>query len=227
VKRSKGEITSEQLRQTKAELHRQAQQLEMDREAHAEKLAAARLAEQLQAVRQEKREEAAERGENLPAHRPSTYTEEEAAALCQWISEGRSLRSWCATAGRQAFTVYSWLRERPDFAHRYAQAHEDRTDSLADEILEIADSVSGTESIAAVQAARLQVEARKWIAAKLRPGKWGDVQRVETTGNVTFNLAVGRQTTAVPVIDADASGNPLIRNGNPARLADCESDSQP
>jgi hypothetical protein len=214
VRKSKGMITSEQLTATKAELHRQAQQLEIDKEAHAEKLAAASLAEQLQAVRQEKRQEGAERGESLPAHRPSTYTEEEATALCQWIAEGRSLRSWCTTAGRQPFTVYSWLRERPDFAHRYALAHEDRTDSLADEILEIADSVAGTESIAAVQAARLQVEARKWIASKLRPTKYGDKQIVEQQGNVTFNLAVGRQATAVPTLDADAAGNPLIVNGN-------------
>lgn len=228
-RKSKGEITSEQLKATKAELAKQAQQLELDKEALSEKLAAANLAEQLHALRTEQRHREQQEGAKLPAHRPSSYTEEEATALCQWISEGNSLRSWCRNTGRTQFAVYSWLRERPDFASRYARAHEDRTDSLADEILDIADSVSGTESVAAVQAARLQVEARKWIAGKLRPQKWGDKQIIEQQGNVTFSLATGRPGPQTPVLQADIVGKPLISlgqqtpSGQQTPLTDCES----
>lgn len=212
---TKGEITAEQLSATKAELARLAQDLTLREERHAENQAAARLAEQLRAVREERRAERA--GEKLPAHRPSSYTDEEADALCRWIAEGKSLRSWCLHTGREAFTVYSWLRQRPDFASRYAQAHDDRSDSLADEIIEIADAVADTDSIAAVQAAKLRVETRKWVSAKLRPQKWGDKQVIENTGSVTFQLGIPARRTAVDAqdatavaIDTDADGKPLI-----------------
>jgi len=172
-------------------------------------LAAANLAEQLKAVQQEKKREIQERGEKLPAHRPSSYTEEEAQALCEWITNGRSLSSWCRQAGRSAFIVYGWMRSEPDFARRYAQAHEDRTDTMADDIIEIADQVAGTDNIAAVQAAKLRIETRKWIASKLKPQKYGEKQLVETSGQVTFQLGVPNRTIditpASPVLPRSTS----------------------
>jgi hypothetical protein len=228
-----GEVTAEQLRATKAELSRFAQQLSIREEALAEKSAAASLAEQLRIAREDKRAE--RKGEKLPAHRPSGYTEEEATALCQWIAEGKSLRSWCQQAGRSTsmFTVYGWLRDRPDFSRRYAQAHDDRSDSLADEIIEIADAVADSDSIAAVQAAKLRVETRKWVSAKLKPGKWGDKQTVEQTGTVTFQLGIPARSTAVPLqsatavpIEHGADGKPLISQEVSPDPADSQSDSR-
>jgi hypothetical protein len=86
------------------------------------------------------------------------------------------------------------MRTQPDFARRYAQAHEDRTDTMADDLLEIADQTEGTDSIAAVQAAKLRIETRKWIASKLKPQKYGEKQLVETSGQVTFQLGVPNRT---------------------------------
>ena len=191
---TKGEIKSEELQALKKELARQAFDLEHERDRHSEKLAADSLAEQLKALRQERAEEKRKGGEKLPAHRPASYTEEEGDALCQWISNGKSLNSWCRQTGRSAFIVYSWMRSEPTFARRYAQAHEDRTDTMADEIIDIADQTEGTDSIAAVQAAKLRIETRKWIAAKLKPQRYGDKQLVETSGNVTFQLGVPTRT---------------------------------
>jgi len=195
---TKGEIKSEELVALKKEIARQSMDLELERERHSEKLAAADLAQQLQALRQERAEEQKrelqERGEKLPAHRPSSYTEEEAQALCEWITNGHSLSSWCRQTGRSAFIVYGWMRSESDFARRYAQAHQDRTDTMADDLLEIADETAGTDSIAAVQAAKLRIETRKWIAAKLKPSKYGEKQLVETSGSVTFQLGVPNRT---------------------------------
>lgn len=185
---TKGEIKSEELLALKKEIARQSMDLELERERLSEKMAADKLAEQLRAIRQERAEE--RKGEKLPAHRPSTYTEEEGQALCEWITNGHSLSSWCRQTGRSAFVVYGWMRSESDFARRYAQAHEDRTDTMADDLLEIADDVAGTDSIAAVQAAKLRIETRKWIAAKLKPQRYGEKQMVETSGNVTFQLGV-------------------------------------
>ena len=192
---TKGEIKSDELRALKSEINRQAMDVELERERLAEKLAAASLAEQLQAIRQERAEE--RKGEKLGRGRPSTYTEEEGQALCQWISNGQSLQSWCRQAGRDAYTIYGWMRERADFSRAYAQAHEDRTDTMADHMLEIADDVEGSDSVAAVSAAKLRIETRKWIASKLKPQKYGEKQLVETSGQVTFQLGVPNRTVDI------------------------------
>ena len=212
---TRGEVRSDELRALKSEINRQAMDVELERERLAEKLAAADLAEQLRAIRQERAEE--RRGEKLPAHRPSTYTEEEGQALCEWITNGHSLNSWCRATGRSAYSVYGWMRSEPDFARRYAQAHEDRTDTLADDMLEIADEMAGSDSIAAVSAAKLRIETRKWIASKLKPVKYGEKQLVETSGQVTFQLGVPSRTIDItPPTRSITSSTP-----------DCESVSQP
>lgn len=74
----------------------------------------------------------------------------------------------------------------------YARAREDQADTLADQIIQIADTpmlgvktktddegnVETTEGDM-IEHRRLQVDARKWIAAKLKPKKYAD--RVDTT----------------------------------------------
>jgi hypothetical protein len=137
--------------------------------------------------------------------RPSEYSVEEADKICAWIGEGRSLRSYCRLEHRSLETVYRWLRERRDFRERYARAHDDRADSLADEICDIADEVaSGT--LEQIQAARLRVDARKWVASKLKPAKWGEYQPNTTSAPVIFNLGIRSTHTQPPTIDA----KPLI-----------------
>lgn len=136
--------------------------------------------------------------------RPSDYTEEEADRICAWIAEGRSLRSYCRLEHRGLDTVYRWLREQREFRERYARAHDDRADSLADEIVDIADEAA-SGSMEEIQAARLRVDARKWVAAKLKPTKWGDYQADTAKTNITFNIGIRTTHSQPPTIDC----NPL------------------
>lgn len=148
--------------------------------------------------------------------RPSSYTDERADELCTWIATGNSLRSFCKIHGMEANTVYRWMRERPDFQQRYAHAHEDRADSLADEMCDIADEVAANGgSIEAVQAARLRIDTRKWIASKLRPGRWGEVQAPKAQTAVTFKIGLplmmdrgggGITIDATPAVEALPDG---------------------
>lgn len=140
--------------------------------------------------------------------RPSGFTPEESDLICTWIAEGKSLRSYCREHAREMCTVYKWLREEKDFAQRYARAHDDRADSLADEIVDIADeAVGGTNDD--IQAARLRIDARKWVSSKLKPQKWGEKVEIEQKSHVTFNLAPLRRVvdvtphSAVPTIAAE------------------------
>jgi hypothetical protein len=76
------------------------------------------------------------------------------------------------------------LRDHPEFAEQYTRAREIQADKLFDEILEIADeretdtilTVDGRELVNhdAIARAKLRVDARKWMAGKLRPKVYGD-----------------------------------------------------
>ena len=89
-------------------------------------------------------------------------------------------------------TIYKWLGDNEQFAKDYARSKEEQADFLAEEMLEIADDDSldvgftddGKPFVKGenIQRARLRVDTRKWIAAKLKPKKYGDKISQEITG---------------------------------------------
>ena len=99
------------------------------------------------------------------------------ARICERIAAGESLRSICRDQGMPpAAMIRHWLGESEAFRAAYTRAREDRADVLADEIIEIADRAEGPT------AARLQVEARKWAAAKLAPKRYGEKPAPDPSG---------------------------------------------
>ena len=149
---------------------------------------------------QELTKQAIKQAQPVKRGRPSSYTPEEGDRLCCWIVEGKSLRSYCKTYNRGIESIYRWLRENGEFRERYARAHVDRADTLADEILDISD-MAECDDMAQVQKARLQVEARKWIASKLKPSKWGEGDKNTARSNVTFNIDLNASTPNPITID--------------------------
>lgn len=135
--------------------------------------------------------------------RPSKFTEELALAICSIIASGESLRKLCQRPGMPHIdTVREWLIQKPLFSAQYARAREAQADLLADEIIEIADDKSqdildiaeGGDSrmitnSAAVQRAKLQVDARKWKASQMAPKRWGQ-QQTQVTGPDGGALAI-------------------------------------
>ena len=117
---------------------------------------------------------------------PSTYTPELAAAICEHIAAGKSLRTIAALDGMPAqSTIMVWLDgKHPDFTEQYARAREAQADKLAEEILSIADDgrsdtyldAEGNEKTdnEAIQRSKLRVDTRKWLASKMAPKKYGD-----------------------------------------------------
>jgi hypothetical protein len=109
--------------------------------------------------------------------RPSKYSEKIADDICERLANGESLRRICLTPNypRQA-TVFRWLASNDVFREQYVRAREAQADVLADEIIDIADGkradYEGGEKDVARD--RLSVDARKWIAAKLKPKVYGD-----------------------------------------------------
>lgn len=122
--------------------------------------------------------------------RPSDYCEETALLVCERLVEGQSLRKICRDEEMPGIaTVFRWLDAHAKFREQYARAREAQADTLADEITDIADDASsdyydrpvGTEGetdrvvdAEHINRSRLRVDARKWIASKLKPRKYGD-----------------------------------------------------
>ena len=108
--------------------------------------------------------------------------------ICERLVEGESLRSICRDPDMPAIsTVFRWMRLVPEFSEQYAAARDAQADTLADEILEIADDSRndwmekhGSDSTGwqlngeHYQRARLRVDTRKWIASKLKPKRYSD-----------------------------------------------------
>ena len=133
-----------------------------------------------------------------PGGRPTTFSDEIGAVLCARIADGESLRSICAEEEMpDKATVFRWLAvpELSEFRDQYARAREQQADALFDEILEIADDARndwmerrGEEDAGWVangehiQRSKLRIDARKWMAGKLRPKVYGDKSVIEGPG---------------------------------------------
>ena len=121
--------------------------------------------------------------------RPSSFTQEIADTICNRLADGDSLRVICSDDDMPArSSVFKWLAERPEFADQYAHARDAQADALADDILQIADTELDP------QRARVRVDARKWLAAKMKPKKYGDQMRTELTGEGGGALVIGIST---------------------------------
>lgn len=109
----------------------------------------------------------------------STYTDEIAAEICSRVISGRSLDSIGEDQDMPSVScIYSWLRKYPLFEAEYARARDIRSDRLGNEIIRIADTEPDP------QKARNMIDARKWVAARMTPRKWGDRVEVEHSGTV-------------------------------------------
>jgi hypothetical protein len=113
-------------------------------------------------------------------------------SICEALSTSSiGLNKSCKNHSVSPTSFYAWIKEDSELLNKYTRARENQADFMADEIIEIADDKSGdnisTENgtIANnefINRSRLRVEARKWIAAKLKPKKYGDKLDVTTDG---------------------------------------------
>jgi hypothetical protein len=98
--------------------------------------------------------------------------------ICENISAGKSLRSICTEHKISHRGVFIWLRVDEEFRKQYARARKEQADTLFDEILEIVDGADDPD----VQSRRLRMDARKWMAGKMRPKKYGDTIQQKISG---------------------------------------------
>ena len=139
-------------------------------------------------------------------HGNSMYSENLAAQFCAHIAEGYTLREIQKMPGMPTiYTVFQWLADerKPEFKQLYARAREAQAEMMADEIVSISDETDVASVMTpdgavdlkldatAVARNRLRVDARKWVAAKLLPKKYGDKLGVDHGGNINLTVNTG------------------------------------
>lgn len=124
-----------------------------------------------------------------------TFSQELFDRICERMADGESLRAICIDSDMPSTsTVMRWLAADVSdsgvdgpLREQYARAREAQADAIFDEILDIADNaandwmerngqddegyrVNGEH----IQRSRLRIDARRWMAGKLKPKVYGD-----------------------------------------------------
>lgn len=153
-----------------------------------------------------------DKAEKRKGGRPTLYSIDVCKKICFLIStSSHGLNKICKDNDDlpEISTVYNWLNDesKKEFLDMYARAREEQADYLADEILEIADDSKNdtitkvgqggkeyeAENTEWVNRSKLRVESRKWIAAKLKPRKYGDKMQTELSGSLDLKQITGME----------------------------------
>lgn len=128
------------------------------------------------------------------------YSTDQKEAILQGIflkiADGSSARQAIIESEISNAAFFEWLLKdtSKQYAESYARACEIRAEKLTDEILQIADEANadivGVDEKTgkpivngeAINRSRLKVDARKWLAGKLAPKKYGDKIDVTSKG---------------------------------------------
>ena len=109
-------------------------------------------------------------------------TPEFAEILLDAIAGGMTLKEVCESNDLSKTTVLRWLSN--EYLDQYARALRVRADMQAEEIIEIADKTYTTNE--ELTAAKMRIDARKWLMSKMAPKKYGD--KVELEHDVSDEL---------------------------------------
>jgi len=114
------------------------------------------------------------------------------AEICARTAECVPMRTIAAEIGVDWSTLSLYINATPERIQQYTRAREAQADKLAEDILAIADDgMSDTYTDAegnertnqeVIARSRLRVDARKWLAGKMAPKKYGDKIAAEITG---------------------------------------------
>lgn len=114
---------------------------------------------------------------------------------------GETLTAICADESMpDRVTVWRWCEANEEFRNAYARARDEQVETFVDQTIDISDDARndwmarlGDEDAGEgwvangehIQRSRLRVDTRKWVAAKLKPKKYGERQTLEHEGTVT------------------------------------------
>ena len=124
---------------------------------------------------------------NKPGPKPK-LSDANIDAICELISKSVTIADIAKQYKVGLATISALLTANSE---KYARAREAEADRMAEEMLYIADNCSGDE-----QAARLQIDTRKWLASKKNHKKYGDRITQEVRGELSISTMTLEQVRA-------------------------------
>lgn len=156
--------------------------------------------------------------------RPTSYSPELAAEICERLALGESLRGICRSEGMPSqTTVFRWLDTDEAFREQYARARTKQAEFYLDEIIAISDDTthdtkyteSGEQPNSEwISRSRLRVDARKWVMSKLAPKKYGEKIDVTTDGQALNLTAEDRAAKLAAIRSAAAARKQESEDGS-------------
>ena len=118
--------------------------------------------------------------------------------ICRRTAECESLRKIAVSIGVSWQSAIDYLNATPERSEQYARARQSQADKFAEDIIEIADDGArdtyvdddGNRRVDHdhIARARLRVDARKWLASKMAPKKYGD--RLDVDAKVSGTVVI-------------------------------------
>lgn len=123
-------------------------------------------------------------GEPAKTGRPSTYTPELVAAICERIARGASVMRAATGEGIPETTFLGWVFDetphRAAVSEQYERARAMKAERFLDDMIEIADDADAES----VQVARLRCDVRDKALARIAPKRYADMKRVQLSGGI-------------------------------------------
>lgn len=113
--------------------------------------------------------------------------------FCDKYIDGQSLRHIAREMDISPSSILNWLEADAGRQERYQRAREECAEAMASEVIQIAEepipsNAFGSLDGAAVQDKRLRIDARKWVAQKLKPRVYGEKLDLTSGGNPLQNM---------------------------------------
>lgn len=120
--------------------------------------------------------------------RPSIFTTELADEICEFLETGGTLTAFCEKSGAPSYeTIRRWLRDNEEFRAKYARAREESAHASAELIQNLAKKAETGDLDSS--AARVAIDAHKWLAGKRKPKVYGDRQILDVGEDTLAKLS--------------------------------------
>jgi hypothetical protein len=125
------------------------------------------------------------------------FDQAKADQVCERVYDGLPIITACREVGVPRQTLYDWEAKNQPFAVQLARARSANCDALVDQCLEIADDETHDWALSkkgvicdevAIGRARLRVDTRLKLVAKLDPKRYGDRIQSDVDLNVKVTL---------------------------------------
>lgn len=108
------------------------------------------------------------------------YTPKLFEKICDRIACGESVAAICRSKGfpsRESF--YQWTRRDSASKKAYLKACAMRSQVYVEQIMDVLDNLGNEATSNQINAARLRIDATKWVASKLQPRLYGDRIKID------------------------------------------------